>query len=481
MKLALHYRIMIGMALGIVVGLALNQAWDAQTWSRLGVGDAPAFLAGRDAPANASAGVGAGTVRFLVRLNDLVGRVFVRSLRFVAVPIVLFSLIVGAASLGDLRRVGRIGGRTLLLYIATTLIAVGLGLALGNLVRPGASIGAEARDRLAGDRQGEIVAQIGRTGEVPGLWDQLVELIPGNPFAALAHDTALFVRTEAGRSVVLGQGGMLQVIVVALAVGIGLTLIPREKARPVLDVCDALSEVMMVLVRAIMWLAPFAVFALLVPVVARLGLTVLQTLAVYAGTVLLGLALILLIEYPLLVWALARVRPGRFFRAMAPAQLLAFSSSSSNATLPVTMQCVTRRLGVSEAVTSFVCPLGATVNMDGTALYQAIATLFIAQLYGIDLGVGQQLTILLTATLAAIGTPGIPGAGVLMLVIVLESVGIPPASIAGGIAVILGLDRILDMCRTVVNVTGDGLTAAIIARLEGEAIVPPADEPVPAV
>lgn len=450
-KLALHWKIVIGLALGIAVGLVLN-----------------AFRAELEGVTTRGGAIG-WVADFAVDLTNFVGRLFIRALRFVAVPIVLFSLIVGAASLGDLRKIGRIGGRTVGIYLATTAVAVIIGLFLANAIKPGTFISAEARDRIAGEQRELYEAQVGAPDAQEAkldfvrqrdLWQQLLDMVPENPFAAIATAT------------------MLQVIVAALAVGVALTLIPREKSAPVILFFDAMTDVVVKIVHGIMVLAPYAVFALIVPVVAALGLSALKSLAIYCGTLVLGLALLTLVEYPLLLRTIAGVGYRRFFRAVAPAQLLAFSSSSSSATLPVTMECVHERLGVSEEVTSFVCPLGATINMDGTALYQAVAAVFISQLYGLELTLSQQITILLTAVLASIGTPGIPGAGVVMLIIVLESVGIPPASIAGGIAIILGVDRLMDMCRTVVNVTGDSATAAIVARLEGELLAaetPPAN------
>jgi len=232
---------------------------------------------------------------------------------------------------------------------------------------------------------------------------------------------------------------------------------------------DSLSDGCVVLVRLLMHAAPYAVFALIVAQVATMGMGMLKALSMYAGTMALGLAILLFLEYPLLLIFLARVKPSRFFKAMAPAQLLALSSSSSAATLPVTMDCAHRRLGVPERYTSFVCPLGATINMDGTALYQGIAVVFIAQLFGTDLTLADQLSVVLLATLASIGSPGIPSGGIIMLLVILQSLGLNPA----GIAIVLAVDRPLDMLRTVVNVSGDGMAAAIVARSEGAVIAPP--------
>jgi proton glutamate symport protein len=431
--LALHWKILIGMALGILVGLVLNEHGGRITGSE---SSAVRTIAGA-----------------VVSVNKFLGDLFVSCLRFVAVPIVLFSLIAGAAGLGDLRRLGRIGGRTVAFYTATTAMAIVIGLALALAVRPGAMVSPEARDRLAAQYASEAATRIEQAEKLPGLLDQLLgqvlELVPRNPFEALA------------------TANMLQVIFVALVVGIGLTMLPRAVSEPVLRLCEAMTEVLVRFMRAVMWLAPVAVFALLAPAVAAMGPDILGALLAYALVLLGGLGVLLVVEYPLLLRLVGRISPARFFQTLAPAQVLAFSSSSSSATLPVTMRCV-RQLGVSEEVTSFVCPLGATINMDGTAMYQGVATVFIAQMYGIDLSLPALLTIVLTATLASIGTPGIPGAGVVMLVVVLESVGVPPE----GIAVILGVDRLLDMCRTVVNVTGDAVTSVLIARWEGERLEP---------
>lgn len=432
-KLPLHWKIVIGLVAGIVVGVVLN--WAAEPIARA--------VEGSDALAR--------LVHFVVQLNDFIGKLFIRCLRFIAVPIVLFSLIVGVAQLGDVRKLGRIGGKTIGIYMATTCVAVCVGLLVANVLRPGSVVSQATRDQLMAERQAEIDAKVEAGRSIPSLWDQALNLVPQNPFEAIA------------------KGDMLQVIVFALAIGVGLSLIPRAKAAPVVAMFDALTGVITGLVGVILWLAPIAVFALIVPVVATMGLDILRALAVYTLVVVAGLAVLLFVEYPLLLRVFAGVGYARFFRAMAPAQLLAFSSSSSNATLPVTMECVHRRLGVSEEVTSFVCPLGATINMDGTALYQGVAAVFIAQMFAMDLTLADQLTIVLTATLASIGTPGVPGVGIVMLVIVLESVHIP----AQGIAVILGVDRLLDMCRTVVNVTGDAMTAAIIAKSEGEQLAEP--------
>jgi len=407
---------------------------------------------------NAQAGFTAFVPRFVANLNAFVGELFVRGLRFIAVPIVLFSLVVGASSLNDLKKLSRIGGKTIAIYIGTTALAITLGLTLANVVRPGSYVPPDVRDALAsvGQAEGEQRLAAGREGAETSTWDVLLNIVPRNPFEALA------------------EGTMLQVVFFALVVGVALTLIPREKATPIIAFCDGMTDVIIKLVHLVMMLAPFAVFALIVKVVAELGLDILSALIIYSATVIGGLGLMILVVYPAIMKAFTPMGYGRFFGGIAPAQLLAFSSASSSATLPVTMECAEERLGVSEEVSSFVLPLGATINMDGTALYQGVAAVFIAQLYGMGLDFAGQLTIVLTATLASIGTAGVPGVGMIMLVIVLQQLGFSPEIMAGGIAIIFGVDRLLDMCRTTCNVTGDAMVCTVVAASERELLT--ADE-----
>lgn len=454
-KLALHWRILIGLALGVVVGLLVNRFWTPRTWASLGVNDPASYIgAGSeylaskapDGP-NADANVGAALARQARHGVEFAGSLFVNGLRFIAVPIVLFSLIVGVASLNDIRRLGRIGGKTMGIFLITGPLAICIGLAAANLLGPGRGFDIGRRDAMvsaqADTTQATIAGANDSRAQTP--WDMVLNLVPTNPFEAMA------------------SGNTLQVVVVALLVGVGVTMIPRDKAAPLIAFFDAMTDVIIKIVELVLVLAPYAVFALIVKVTADLGVEVLVSLLKYCAVVVLGLAIMLFIVYPAFVVALTPVGYRRFFRAVAPAQLLAFSSSSSGATLPVTMECCEKRLGAGEDVTAFVVPVGATVNMDGTALYQAVAAVFIAQLYGMDLSLGQQLQIVLTATLTAIGTAAVPGVGIITLVIVLESVNIP----VEGIAVILGVDRILDMCRTCVNVTGDCMATAVVASSEG--------------
>ncbi len=404
--------------------------------------------------ANDGAGFVAAVPRLIANLNKLIGDLFIRVLRFIAIPLVLFSLIVGASSLNDLRKLSRIGGKTIVLYLCTTAVAITVGLVLANAIRPGTFVPQETRDRLAQMGASEFASKVTpdkvRAAKELSPWDQILNIVPQNPFEALS------------------SAQMLQVVFTALIIGIGLTLIPKAKAAPIVALADGMTEVVIKLVQVLMLAAPVAVFCLISKVVAEMGLAVLGSLVVYSAVVIGGLLVMMFVVYPAILWGFARVGYRRFFRAIAPAQLVAFSSSSSAATLPVTMECAEDRLGVSEEVSSFVLPLGATVNMDGTALYQGVAALFIAQLYQIDVTLTDQLMIILTATLASIGTAAVPSAGLIMLVIVLQQLGFDQAVMAGGIAILFGVDRLLDMCRTVCNITGDSMVATVVAASEGE-------------
>ena len=425
-RLALHWKILIGLVLGLIAGLVANQFG----------GSLPTT-----GPVSAVAG-------FLATLNEFVGDLFIRLLRFIAVPIVLFSLVVGTASLNDIKKLSRIGGKTIVIYIATTAVAITVGLTLANAIKPGTFVSQEVRDQLAGERASDATQRID-AAVAPDVWTVILDIVPTNPFNALA------------------SGNMLQIVFLALALGIALSLLKESLAAPVIRVFQALNDAIIKIVLVIMEIAPYAVFCLIAGVVASMGLEVLRALAIYSLVVIAGLLSMILIVYPTILRLVAGVGYRRFFSAIAPAQLLAFSSSSSSATLPVTIECVENRLGVKEEVASFVLPLGATINMDGTALYQGVAAVFIAQLFGINLDLSAQLTIVLTATLASIGTAGVPGVGMIMLVIVLQSVNMPPEVMTAGVAVIFGVDRLLDMSRTVCNVTGDAMVATTIAKTEG--------------
>jgi Na+/H+-dicarboxylate symporter len=451
--MALHWKILIGLTLGILVGVVLNLAWTDAVWANLGVKDKAAYVAGKATDANDGAGAAAAASRFVANATRSVGQLFIRCLRFIAVPIVLFSLIAGAASLGDVRTLGRIGGKTLVTFLLTTVLSILIGISLARTIQPGGFVKPETKQRLIADRAAEAAsrAAAGRTSMADKTgWDRLLDVVPMNPFEALA------------------KAEMLQTVFMALVLGASLTLIPRARAEPVIRVCEGLTEAITAFVEFLMRCAPYAVFAIIAPIVATVGLDVLGALAVYSLVVVAGLAVVLLGVYPAMLWLFTpadnRVTFRRFFRAMAPAQLLSFSSSSSNATLPVNLDCAVKRLGVSEEVASFVLPLGATVNMNGTSLYLSVVAVFLAQLYDIPLTLADQAAIVVTATLAAVGSAGIPGSSIALMVIVLEAIHVPPE----GIAIILGVDRVLDMCRTVVNTQGDAATAAVVAASEGQ-------------
>jgi len=382
--------------------------------------------------------------QWLAVVASLVGRVFLALIKMVVVPLVFFSLILGIASLGDVRKLGRIGGLTLGYFTATTVAALILGVALTNLFRPGALMSAHDRAMLLGGNDATPV--MNAAASAPSMLDQLVAIVPSNPVTALA------------------QGEMLQIIFFATMLGIALTLLAKERAKPVLDVCATLNDAMIVVLDLSMMLAPYGVAALLFKVVGTTGLGVLVALGAYAGVVLLGLLLHAALIYTPVVRLGARLPFLGFLRAMRAAIVLAFSTSSSSATLPVTLRSVESNLNVSNDVASFVLPIGATVNMDGTALYQGVAAVFIAQIYGIDLTLADQAAIVGSATMASIGTAGVPGAGMLTLAMVLATVGVP----VEGVALILGIDRVLDMFRTTLNVIGDATAAVFVARMTGE-------------
>jgi len=413
--LALYTRILIGFAAGILIGLVGNQ-----------LGWAP-FMAAYFKP---------------------FGTAFIRLISMVVVPLVFASLVIGTGTLSDVRRLGRMGLRTFAYYLLTTAVAVTIGLLLANLIHPGQGLSPETKEQLLSSYRGDASQRIEQALQKPGVVDVLLDIIPTNPVRALA------------------EAEMLQVIFFALALGVVLTMLPRPQAEPVLAFFNGLNEAMLKLVLLIMELAPYGVFALIGSMIAEFGLGILGTLARYSVVVIAGLILHAGLIYPALLKLFTRLSVGRFFRGIRPAQLIAFSSSSSSATLPVTMECVENNLGVSKSVSGFVLPLGATINMDGTALYQGVAAVFIAEVFGLGLTLGQQGLIVLTATLASIGAAGVPGVGMITLALVLKTIGVP----LEGIALILGVDRLLDMCRTVVNVTGDASCAAVIASLEGEAL-----------
>lgn len=361
------------------------------------------------------------------------GELFLRLIKFIIVPLVLASLIVGTASTGDMKSLGRMGGKTIAYYLLTTAVAVTLGLILGNLFSPGTGLEIQASDAKV------------ETKESPGIIATLLAIVSTNPFAALV------------------EGNMLQIIFFSIFLGLGITM-AGEKARPVYTFFEAFAELMYKITGIVMKFAPIGIIGLVAPTVGQYGLSVLLPLAKLILAVAIGCILHALIIYSLSVKLFAKMSPLAFFKGIAPASLVAFSTSSSSGTLPVTIKSTEENLGVSKRISSFVLPLGATINMDGTALYQGICALFVAQFFGIDLSLMQQMTIILTATLASIGTAGVPGAGLIMLTMVLSSANLP----LEGIALIAGIDRILDMFRTCINVTGDASAAVVVAASEGE-------------
>ncbi|MDQ3020572.1 MAG: dicarboxylate/amino acid:cation symporter [Bacteroidota bacterium] len=374
-----------------------------------------------------------------------IGDIFIRLLMMIAVPLVLASLIVGSASLSDLKHIATIGGKTLGFYALTAVIAITIGLVCANIIQPGKFMPEETKTRLMETFQDDAQSRIEQNVSL-NIVDFLVNIVPKNPFKAIA------------------DGDFLQIVFFAIFTGIFLSQIDTKKSKTVIDFFDGISNAMILLVEKIMYVAPIAVFTLISATVAEFGFNILQTLLLYSLTVILGLAILTFIEYPILLKLFTKINVINFFKTQRPVIAVAFSTSSSAATLPVTMDVCEKKLGVPNRIASFVLPLGTTVNMDGTALYQAVAAMFIAQVYGFDLNLAQQLTIVLTASLAAIGTAPVPGIGLIMLIIVLRSVGIPEE----GIALIIGVDRILDMCRTVPNVIADSLACVVIASSEGE-------------
>ncbi|MDB4290645.1 dicarboxylate/amino acid:cation symporter [Cyclobacteriaceae bacterium] len=462
-KLPIHVKIVIGLVLGIV-------------WAFLS-----SFM---------------GWNEFTIRWIDPFGMIFIRLLKFIAVPLVLFSIIGGVSGLRDVSKLGRLGWKTLLAYMTTTLLAVGIGLTLVNIVKPGTHIDDEQRikNRLSYEvwlQENDIgatqdglnflsdpkyaaylsEAQAAEQVTSPKLDLEkkmktvavqkessplkfIVEMVPDNIFASLS-----------------GNGLMLQVIFFAIFFGITLVLIPEEASVPIINLVNGMNSIFLKMVDLVMKAAPFFVFCLLAGVVAKMADSPQEVFEIFIGlgsyslTLFSGLFLLTFVVYPLIVKSLvSKMSFKDFFKNISPAQFLAFSTSSSAATLPVTMECVEENVGVPKSISSFVLPIGATVNMDGTSMFEGVAVVFLAQLHFIDLTIAQQLTIVFTAAAASIGSAAVPSAGLIMMIMVLQSVGLNPA----WVAIIFPVDRILDMCRTVVNVTGDMVVSTLIAKSEGE-------------
>ncbi len=417
-RIPLHWLILIGMAAGIIFGiLAVIFGWH----------------------------------EFTLNWIKPWGTVFISLLKMIAIPLIIVSLINGISGLNDVSKLSRIGLKTISLYLITTVIAVSIGLIVVNITQPGKFLSqeksAEFREKYASNMTQTV-------NEESGPLQFVVDLVPDNIFNAMTNNT-----------------NMLQVIFFSLLFGIAVVMVPAEKTLQVRQFFDALNDIVMQMIHLIMKAAPVGVFALIASMTTQLAgnnikdtLQLFGTLGMYAITVVAGLLIVIFIIYPLFIRFFTKIRYKTFLKGISPAQLLAFSTSSSAATLPVTMECCEENLGIKKEITGFVLPLGATVNMDGTSLYQAVAAVFLAQIYGMDLSLGQQMTIILTATLASIGSAAVPGAGLIMLVIVLNSVGVPTE----GIALIFAVDRPLDMLRTVVNVTGDAAVACVVANSESK-------------
>lgn len=375
------------------------------------------------------------------------GDLFIRLLSFLAIPLVIASLIVGAASLGDIKQLGRIGGKTLTIYITTTAVAITIGLVMANVIQPGEKVNEDSKNRLLGAYQEQSAESISKQLDIDIL-DFIVNIVPKNPINAIAN------------------GNMIQIVFFAVIFGITLTFIEKRKADHVISLFDGINDTMIKMVDFIMILAPYGVFALMSATIADFGFKILETLIWYIFAVIFGLSLHMFLVYGFLVRYIGKISFIGFLKAIRNAQAIGFSTSSSAATLPVTYDCVENNLGISKKVSGFVLPLGATINMDGTALYQGVAAIFIAQVYGFDLDVYQQLTVVFTAVLASIGTAPVPGVGIIMLIMILQSVNVP----AEGIALIIGIDRILDMIRTITNITGDAAVCVAIAATESETL-----------
>lgn len=419
-NLALHWKILIGMVTGLIFGYLASQ-FGLQTF-----------------------------------VNDFIkpiGTIFISLLKLIAIPLILASLIKGVADLKDISKFSKMGLRTITIYVFTTVIAVSIGLIVVNIIQPGSFVSEETIANLSSsfgnDASGKVASAA--TAKSRGPLQFLVDMVPDNIFNAAGNNS-----------------NMLQVIFFAIFFGISLLLIDKKKSEPVLNFIDGVNEVIMKMVDLIMLIAPYAVFGLLSALVTETtNPELFAALGWYMLCVLLGL-LIVLCFYMSLVYFVAKLSPLEFLKSIAPAQLLAFSTSSSAATLPVTMERLEEHVGVDKEVVSFVCPVGATINMDGTSLYQAVAAIFICEALKFDLSFGAQLSIIGTATLASIGSAAVPGAGMVMLVIVLESLGLTAESLGIGLALIFAVDRPLDMCRTVINVTGDCTVATIIAKHFGK-------------
>jgi len=403
-KIKLHTKIFIGLILGVVVGLVFGEK---------------------------------------ALIIEPVGTIFLRLITMIVVPLVLVSLMLGTASLGDIRKLGRIGFKTIIYFMITTMIAISIGLVLANIVKPGTGLNEEVKAELYKSYESKAQVSIQRMEEKPSLKDILINVVPTNPVKALI------------------DGNMLQVIFLGLLFGLILTLIKKSKSEMLIKFLDGVNDAIIQVVHIAMRLAPYGVLALIAAVIGQYGVNILVTLLKYSLVVVGGLVIYTISVNSLSLSLLGRMNPLLYFKAVKEAMIIAFSTSSSNAALPVSLECV-EHIGVPREYSSFVIPLGATINMDGTALYQGVAAVFIAQIYGIPLVLTDQITIVLMATLASVGAAGVPAAGIITLAMVLTQIGIP----LEGIALILGVDRFLDMCRTTTNIIGDMTCSVVIKQTE---------------
>lgn len=423
-KIPLHTKIVIGLILGLAYGMiSIQFGWPED---------------------------------FTVNYIKPIGTIFVKSLKMIAVPLVLASLIIGVANIGDISKLSRMGGKTLGIFLLTTIVATTIGLVLVNTVKPGKKLPVETRENL-------MALYNTSASDKVSVAEQLQSSTPLKPLIDMVPENIVLAASQ--------NSSMLQVVFFAIIVGIALLQIPKSKGETVVKFFDGLNDVIIKIVEYIMIIAPYGVFALIASLIVEIAgtdpvkaLELLTALLWYSLTVLGGLFIMMAVVYPSMIQIFSKIKYLDFFKGLRPAMLLGFSTSSSSATLPVTMERTEKHLGVSDQVASFVLPLGATINMNGTSLYQGVAAVFIGQALGLDLSIGAQIMIVVTATLAAVGSAGVPGAGMVMLVIVLESVGIPTA----GIALIIAPDRILDMVRTMVNLTGDASVAVVVASTENE-------------
>jgi len=415
-------RILLGLALGGAGGVVAHALWGGSSW----------------------------LAWVVEKITQPAGQMWLRALIMIVVPLVFTSLTLGVAGLGDIRKVGRMGLKTLVFFLGVTACATIIGLVLVNLVQPGAGLPPETREELLGRFSGQAAKMKEAAGPVSFGVELLVNIVPRNPVAAAA------------------QGDMLGLIFFSLLFGAALGLLPAERARPLLGVLEAVGDIVVVIIGWVMKLAPYGVFALLFSVTALFGYDILRKLLWYVLTVLAGLTIHFVLVYSALVRWLGKMNPLEFFGRIKTVVVTAFSTSSSNATLPTTMQVTERNLGVPREVAGFVLPLGATMNMHGTALFEGVTVLFIAQVFGVHLSLGAQLIVVVMAVITAIGAAGVPSGAIPLLMVVLQVVGLPPEAIA----LVLGVDRILDMCRTTLNVTGDVVTSLYVARSEGYQLKP---------